>query len=288
MARYEDAKGEIHTVPSTSCNKTLLCPICAARRAAERKVDLSHRVKRIKLRKRTRWIFITLTGGRTVKQSGLKKRIRELLAARKKFFRELQADEVILGSAWGFETAHSTSPTGDYHPHLHILVAVDQSYYRGGGPALTLEDLRDRWGKLMRWNPIDEDGDEIEVDIRAADRDDRGSLKLAQAFEVAKYVAKPASEGDHAGEWWEGLRSSIPKGTGLAGLTGIFNGRTKLWKSLPKLAKKSKPKPVKILGFYRWTGRDYDRMPDNVIPMAFKWLLEQVGGVLPDPVASSP
>jgi len=291
LAIWTDKEGHVHASPNQTCKETVCCPICAALRAGERKADLAYRVNRIQGRKGTRWLLVTLTGGRTVSAAELPKRMKRILQARKKLVKKLSKLDWWLGCAWGMEIAASKAETGEYHPHVHMLVAVDgPSYYRGSCPALTPDRLRDLWEPLMGWDQIAENGDRIwGTDIRSADRNAEGDLVPVRVHEVAKYLAKPCAGGDHPGEWWLGLKLGLEAlkgsrqkdqkrahGEDLRGMQGIFRTRSRLWKELPELARPVRSKPSKVLGFCHLRGDRYSLLPANVQPIGFEWLRDSV------------
>ena len=69
-----------------------------------------------------------------------------------------------------------------YHPHFHVLIAVESRYFNKPEQYLT----RDKW--LEEWQIVMKDTDITQVDIRAF-RDKKGKEQKA-ILELTKYIAK--------------------------------------------------------------------------------------------------
>lgn len=71
----------------------------------------------------------------------------------------------------------------DYHPHLHVIVFVSSTYFKGGGGYISHDTLLDDWRATTGDYSI------TQVDVRRCKDKDSGSNAI---LEVAKYSAKAA------------------------------------------------------------------------------------------------
>ncbi len=67
----------------------------------------------------------------------------------------------------------------DYHPHFHVLLAVNKSYFNDRDYYIN----RDRWLKL--WQDVTENSSITQVDVRKV-----SNSRDSKVYEVAKYSAK--------------------------------------------------------------------------------------------------
>src|SRR5699024_4357140 len=67
----------------------------------------------------------------------------------------------------------------DYHPHFHVLIAVNKSYFNQATQYIS----RDRWLEL--WQQVTKNPLITQVDVRKV-----RSLKENRIFEIAKYSSK--------------------------------------------------------------------------------------------------
>src|SRR5690625_1270461 len=76
--------------------------------------------------------------------------------------------------------AGDNNPNYDtYHPHFHVLIAVDKNYFNNSWSYIK----RDRW--LEVWQQVTKNPLITQVDVRKV-----RSLKENRIFEIAKYSAK--------------------------------------------------------------------------------------------------
>ena len=109
--------------------KVRLCPLCTWRRALKH----GHQAKRIlhelvQEKPNQRFIMLTLTV-KNCKAKDLKKVIGELLKAWDKMSRRKFFKNAVSGWFRALEVTFSLA-RGDFHPHLHIIIAVTPSYFK--------------------------------------------------------------------------------------------------------------------------------------------------------------
>lgn len=180
-----------------------LCPMCGWRRslkaAHQVKKVAHHAIHSIKLR----WLFLTLTC-KNVEGYELPNQLDVLT----KSWKRLTETKAFKGSILGFFRATEVTRNGDlfskdfntYHPHFHVILAVQPSYFSGQKYIKTEEWVK-MWRKAMRvdYDPI--------VDVRTVKqkRDkqmeekilrDKGLIFEAESLpgeavaELAKYATK--------------------------------------------------------------------------------------------------
>lgn len=183
--------GKLH---SANFCRDRLCPMCAWRRSYKIFGQVSQIMEKIGTQ--YRFIFVTLTVPNVTGQE-LPGAIDDLMIAWKKFFRYRR-----LGFIKGFfrvleitrNSNRKSKSYGTYHPHFHVIVAVNPSYFK------SKEYLkRDDWLKL--WQKATGDPTITQVDVRTVKAKDGEALQdettksvieslSAAVAEVAKYPMK--------------------------------------------------------------------------------------------------
>lgn len=152
-----------------------LCPICLWRRSLKTYAQMS-KVLDVASADGFQFLFLTLTM-RNVCADELSQGLDKLMEG----FRRLMQYKRVRGAVKGFyrgcEVTHSQK-SDTYHPHLHVVLAVKPSYFKGG-VYLSQADWSALWAKALgvEYTPI--------VDIRRC----RGGAKAIA--EACKYAVKP-------------------------------------------------------------------------------------------------
>ncbi len=161
--------GHHHRVVRASLCRDRLCPTCGWRRARA----LAARTSQIMERVGGRYLMLTLTVVNPP-DGALGATLRRMTKA----FGELMRSPRLRGVVGGaIRTVEVTRSRGTWHPHIHALLRVEESYFRS---ALYLD--HDEW--LSLWRQTIGDQNITQVDIRAADHN--------APVEVAKYITKAA------------------------------------------------------------------------------------------------
>lgn len=160
-------------VLSNSCNNRF-CPICAWRKAA--KYSLKHLIMLKKLieDKKYAFIFVTLTSP-NVTAERLEEEIRDYAKAFKRFSETKAFEKINVGYIRKLELTYNKD-RNDYHPHYHLLICVNKSYF-------TSRDYikHEKW--LTMWQIAKRNNNITNVDVR--------KVKSDNAYlEISKYVAK--------------------------------------------------------------------------------------------------
>ena len=135
----------------------------------------------LKVEKEYRFLFITLTVP-NVSKDDLKEEIKEINSAidkmtQRKKFQQFKAYFTKLEITYNRKR-------NDYHPHIHLLVAVEKNYFdKRNKDYIKQEEL------LKHWQSAKEDYSITQVDVRALkDNDDKKLMK--SILELSKYEAK--------------------------------------------------------------------------------------------------
>jgi len=188
--------GEIKLANAYFC-KMPLCPVCAWRRSEKLYGQTGKVISHLEASEANyAYILLTLTV-KNVSGPELSGALDGLSAAWNRLVRRTPFKKAVKGWLRSTEITHNWK-SGEFHPHLHILLAVDREY---------LTDKKNyidhgRWMKLWQ-ESLRVDYDPW-VDIRRVkkekDKLGRGLTYAGAIAEVAKYTSKPA---DYMVPWWD-------------------------------------------------------------------------------------
>ena len=169
-----------------------LCPICAWRRSLRLFSDNMKIIDYIDAHQRDfgriniNYLFVTLTV-KNCNADKLPGTIDIILNAYNDLLRRKCIKESWLGCVRHLEVTHNVNQNSSsfdtYHPHLHLLVAVSSSYFKGQNYISTFQ-LRQLWADCLHITDIKYRND-LQVDIRVC----KNSTAQAVA-EVSKYASK--------------------------------------------------------------------------------------------------
>lgn len=170
--------GRRRLVSANFC-RVRLCPVCAWRRSLKCYVQCRQVMDALSREGRNyRYILVTLTI-RNVSGDELGQALDRLTVAYNRLTKYAEIQRAVQGYYKGVEVTHNLTDD-TYHPHIHALCAVKQSYFKGRDYL-----SHDRWAELWQralkvdYAPI--------IDVRRC----KGETAAAVA-EVAKYAVKDA------------------------------------------------------------------------------------------------
>lgn len=191
--------GELRLHDSSFC-RVRLCPMCQWRRSLKLGAQVRQVVERANADriKETgaplRWLMVTLTV-RNVEGPDLGREIDRLHKAINNMAKCKTWSAAVLGWLRATEVTHNTK-ADTYHPHIHLLLCVSPSYFRGRN-YITQKGWQTMWAHYAGtdYEPV--------VDVRAVKPVDGARLSDLPAgeqaaamgkacAEVSKYAAKPA------------------------------------------------------------------------------------------------
>ena len=192
------------------CNQHLLCPFCAGIRASKAIQKYSERVDEVlKQKRKLKVALLTLTvkNGHDLQErsSHLITSLRTLIKRRQDYKKKARGFNEfckIDGAMYSYENTYNEQ-TGEWHPHVHMLVLLNDW--------IDQEQLSETWHEIT--------GDSFVVDVRRVKKSKEFGYAKAAA-EVCKYALK---FGDLTVEkTWEAFK--ILKGKRLSGAFGSLYG----------------------------------------------------------------
>jgi hypothetical protein len=174
IASSDLASRKIHT--ANYCGNRF-CPVCSWRAARKDALKLDVLMRHIEQTQGKAYIMLTLTAP-NVPGDMLSEALDAYNAAYKRLCLLSQVKAVNRGYVRKLEVTYNAK-TNTYHPHMHVIMAVDKQYFAGRTYL-----RRDKW--LAMWRQAMRDDSITQVHVT---RVDRSSASKAQA-EIAKYVAK--------------------------------------------------------------------------------------------------
>ena len=193
------------------CNNRF-CPFCSWLKAKRTAFELLELIKVVEYTEKLAFIFITLTVPNVTRES-----LREEIENFNKSFKRLFQTEEFKAFNKGFirklEVTYNEE-RNDYHPHFHLVVAVNKSYFKSRD-YMSKRRLLELWQRATR-NPAI-----TQVDIKPVKM---GSIK--EVMEIATYSAKQ-SELYSSKEVFDGFYEGLYRKK-LIVYNGIFKDYRKL------------------------------------------------------------
>lgn len=236
------ADNDIRLSGGNFCNNRF-CPMCAWRKARKDGYLIYILIAYIEKIYKKKFIFLTLTAA-NVPDNELSKEIDDFNKSWKRLFQTKEVKAMNKGYIRKLEVTYNKK-RNDYHPHFHILLAVNQSYFSDKDYYIT----RNKW--LEMWQNAKRDKTITQVDIRRAKMDDFKSV-----LEIATYSAKSSEyllNSDVFKVFYENL-----KGRQLITYNGLFKDALKLFKDGEMDDFKEVDENIYIAKeWYKWTENNY-------------------------------
>lgn len=175
-----DENNNKRLVSANSC-RVRLCPLCAWRRSLKCFHDTMQIVQYMQENDPKAYIFVTLTVKNCVAEK-LSETLDLLFSAVKRLYERKEIKSAWKGCVRNLEVTHNcdvdSADYDTYHPHFHMLVAVNKSYFKSRD-YISRDKLRRLWKECLRVDYLPQ------VDIRAC----KGSDAHVVA-ECSKYATK--------------------------------------------------------------------------------------------------
>lgn len=245
--------------------KNRFCPICAWKKSRKDALALSVMMAYLKQEEKKEFIFLTLTSP-NVKADELNDEIKHYNHSFQRLMQRKEVKQVVKGYARKLEITYNEE-RDDYHPHFHVLIAVNKSYFT----QTTKYINRDRWLEL--WQQVTKNPLITQVDVRKV-----RSLKENRIFEIAKYSAKDSDYLINQ-EVFEVFYKAL-KGKRLIVFSGLFKEAMTKFKNgeLDDYKDQDKTKYVYAI-MYNWGGKKYLEMEKRYLSDGE---LEEINGKLID------
>lgn len=183
--KYFNKTNDLKLNKSNFC-KARLCPMCSWRRSKKIFGQVSQVMDKALEKKDYRFIFLTLTI-KNIEGEELSKTIDKLFHAYNLLTKRKIVKQSIKGWFRALEVTHNmdkNSPNYDtYHPHFHIILMVNKSYFNDTKSYISQEKWTSLWKSCLKvdYTPL--------VDVRAFKSDTKIKTKKSIA-ETAKYTVK--------------------------------------------------------------------------------------------------
>ena len=189
------------------------CPICLATRSRKQGFMLGVVLETLRENYDYKFLFLTLTVP-NVPGDKLLEELKEQYEALRRFTQRKEFKNVSKGYVRKTEITYN-SARNDFHPHIHILIAVENDYF-------TRENYvkQDKWLEL--WQKCKRDDSITQVHIKKADEE---SFR-----ELAKYEAKDLEYLNYGEEVFDVFYKAL-KGRKTLTFNGCFQEYKKLFKS---------------------------------------------------------
>lgn len=197
------------------CNSRF-CPFCDWRKARKDGYVLLFLLNHIQKVEKKGLIFLTLTAPNVVKEK-LDQEIKEFNESFKRLSNTKIFKIICKGYIRKLEVTYNPE-RNDYHPHFHIVIAVNKSYFTDKKYYISQQKWLEMWKLAKRDNNI------TQVDVRKAKLND-----LKAVMELATYSAK-ASDVLYSEEVFDVFYNSL-KSKKLIVFNGIFKELLKSYKN---------------------------------------------------------
>lgn len=157
------------------CNNRF-CPFCSWLKAKRTAFELLELIKVVEYKEKFAFLFITLTAPNVPKEK-LREEIEEFNVSFKRLFQTKEFKVFNKGFIRKLEITYNEE-RDDYHPHFHLVVAVNKSYF-------TSRNYMSKKRLLELWQRAKRDTSITQVDIKPCRMD-----TVKQVMELATYSAK--------------------------------------------------------------------------------------------------
>lgn len=194
--------------------KNRFCPMCAWRQSKKDALKISVMMEHMKKELNLDFIFLTLTAP-NVKAENLNEEIKKYNKSFKKLSERKEFKKISRGYVRKLEITYNEE-RNDYHPHFHVIVVVNKSYFKS-------RDYLSKKKFLKLWQECMNDDSISQVDVRRIDMNDKKSV-----LEIAKYGAKD-SEYMHSQDVFDTFYKAL-KGKQIITYSGLFKELLKAYK----------------------------------------------------------
>lgn len=219
------------------------CPMCAWRLARKDALKIAVLLKYIQQQHKKEFLFLTLTAP-NVTADRLTDEITRYNASFKLLMLRKEIKRAVKGYIRKLEITYNAE-RNDYHPHFHILIAVNKTYFGDSKQYIK----RDTWLEL--WQDVVEDKTITQVDVR--------KVKFTAGKEVQEVAKYSAKDSDYlvSQEVFDVFYKSL-KGRQVITYSGLFAEAHKLFKAnkLDYLKEQDTTDYVYWL-LYQWGKGDY-------------------------------
>ena len=165
--------------------KSKLCPVCNWRRAMKNSSQAQKVIAEVvKEKPKARWLFLTLSTKNAIDGKTLENSLKEMTKAFHKLFKYKKVSKNLIGFMRSTEVTVNKND-GSYNQHMHVLLCVENAYFRKKENYITQEEWVDLWQKALQvdYKPV--------ANIKAIKPNKKGDKDIQAAIkETSKYSVK--------------------------------------------------------------------------------------------------
>lgn len=169
--------------------KNRFCPICSKSKSIKDAVEIKVMTEYVLKGLNRQYIFVTFTAP-NVTGENLSEEIKKYNKALDRLFKREQYKKVIKGYIRKLENTYNNDKNsksyGTYHPHFHVLISVNSSYFTDKKLYISREEWLKDWQEVMNDKTI------TQVDVRRLQTQNKDMLDKS-ILEITKYIAKDSN-----------------------------------------------------------------------------------------------
>lgn len=228
---------------SNNCDNRF-CPICAWKKSRKNALKISVLMQYLREEENKDFVFLTLTAP-NVKAEELDDEIKHYNKSFQRLMQRKEVKSAVKGYVRKLEVTYNKE-RDDYHPHFHVILAVNKSYFTDKNYYIS----RDRWLEL--WQKSTKNNLITQVDVRKVKATDNKK----EVSEIAKYSAKDSDYLEDE-KVFDTFYKSL-SGKRLIVYSGLFKDASKLYEN-KELEKYKELDPTQYIYqiFYHWGQQKY-------------------------------
>ncbi|HDK2905491.1 TPA: protein rep, partial [Staphylococcus aureus] len=165
--------------------KSKLCPVCNWRRAMKNSYQAQKVIEEVvKEKPKARWLFLTLSTRNAIDGDTLERSLKHLTESFRRLFKYKKVSKNLIGFMRSTEVTVNKND-GSYNQHMHVLLCVENSYFKNKANYITQEEWVNLWQKALQVNyrPV--------ANIKAIKPNQKGDKDIQAAIkETSKYSVK--------------------------------------------------------------------------------------------------
>nr|WP_011428877.1 protein rep [Staphylococcus simulans]CAJ75667.1 replication protein [Staphylococcus simulans] len=165
--------------------KSKLCPVCNWRRAMKNSYQAQRVIEEVvKEKSKSRWLFLTLSTRNAIDGETLEQSLKHLTDSFRRLFKYKKISKNLIGFLRSTEVTVNKND-GSYNQHMHVLLCVENSYFKNKSNYITQKEWVDLWQKALQvdYRPV--------ANIKAIKPNKKGDKDIQAAIkETSKYSVK--------------------------------------------------------------------------------------------------
>ena len=165
--------------------KSKLCPVCNWRRAMKNSYQAQKVIEEVvKEKPKARWLFLTLSTKNAIDGDTLEQSLKHLTKAFDRLSRYKKVKQNLVGFLRSTEVTVNKND-GSYNQHMHVLLCVENAYFRKKENYITQDEWINLWQKALQvdYKPV--------ANIKAIKPNKKGDKDIQAAIkETSKYSVK--------------------------------------------------------------------------------------------------